>query len=1073
MLSRALIDEKLIGGDSALTCYFFFKDNEEQNSAPRAICALLHQLFRSKKSLFPKYAVPAIKENGERLKIEFEELWRLLMAAATDLEGSKIVCVLDALDECQQDDRDKLIRKLEEFYKASAKHSRTGPSLKFLVTSRPYQQIELRFFPLTKCVPTIRLAGEEESDAISGEINVVIKAKVQQIGEELGLSETVQSSLEKRLSEISHRTYLWLRLIWDELCKALSKTEKKLLKVIDELPTTVEEAYEMLLRKCVKKEEARKILHIIVAAQRPLTLREMDVVLEIQAQSRSYEQLDLEEEKTRKAQIRNICGLFVSIVDSKIHLIHQTAKEFLVRKNNEESKAHIWRHSLDLRESHKILSEICITHLFFDEFHEHPHFSLDTIVRGNRPKPEFQEQENPRLVLRDYSAKHTFLDYSATYWVSHFREARVDKGHRLTDLASKLCEINVERPPLWFGIHCVLNHNSLYVNEWLFIRGSSFGLNKPFLWSIKSQLRSKQEKTVNQPSTLYWAAGSGLIGVVQLLLSSRAKVNTQGGDYGNALQVAAAEGYEKVVEQLLKANANVNAQGGRYGNALQAAARNGYDKVVEQLLKARANVNAQGGHYGNALQAAAASGYERVVEQLLKAGANVNAQGRHYGNALQTAAAGGHDKVVEQLLKAGANVNAQGRHYGNALQTAAAGGHDKVVEQLLDANANVNAQGGYYGNALQAAAAGGHDKVVEQLLDASANVNAQGGSYGNALQAAAERGHDKVVEQLLKAGADVNAQGGSYGNVLQTAAARGYERVVEQLLKTNANAHAHAQGEHYDNALRAAAASGYERVVEQLLRASANVNVQGGSYDNALQAAAERGHDKVVEQLLKAKAKVHAQSGHYGNALQAAAAEGHDKVVELLLQADASINALGWHHGNALQVAAKIGYEKVAELLPTANASVSALGRQYGHALRAAAEKGYDKVEQPLQAKTDVNAISEHYGDALQAAAEKGHSKVVKLMLEGGARVNAYGLCWDRALQTVVGKGYGKQVFELWMLKVAQEEMWLTNIGEVPSISAKLERPTRTLYRVNLGGKWYYFRKIPADQFEGSRVIRL
>ena len=975
MLSRALIDEKLIGGDSALTCYFFFKDNEEQNGTPGAICALLHQLFRSKKSLFSKYAVPAIKENGERLKIEFEELWRLLMAAATDLEGSKIVCVLDALDECQQDDRDKLIRKLEEFYQAPARHSRTGPSLKFLVTSRPYRQIELRFFTLTKCVPTIRLAGEEESDAISGEINVVIKAKVQQIGEELGLSETVQSCLEKRLSEISHRTYLWLRLIWDELRNALSKTEKKLLKVIDELPTTVEEAYEMLLGKCVKKEEARKILHIIVAAQRPLTLREMDVVLEIQTQSRSYKQLDLEEEKTRKAQIRNICGLFVSIVDSRIHLIHQTAKEFLVRKNNEESKAHIWRYSLDLRESHKILSEICITYLFFNEFREYPHFSPDMILpeapsrySGRRTLEFWKRRVNLRSVLRDYSTKYAFLDYSATHWVSHFREASIDEGHRLTDLVAKLCEINVWRPPLWFNMHCVLNRNSPYVYKRRFIRDSPFGPDESPLWSVELQLPFEQEKTINQPSTLYWAARGGLIGVVQLLLNNGAKVNTQGGRYGNALQAAAAEGHEEVVEKLLKANASVNALGGRYGNALQAAAENGYDKVVEQLLKACANVNAQGGFHGNALQAAAAKGYERVVEQLLNANANVNAQGGYYGNALQAAAEGGYKRVVEQLLNANANVNAQDGSYGNALQAAAAGGYERVVEQLLKASANVNAQGGSYGNALQAAAAGGHDKVVEQLLNANANVNAQGGSYSNALQAAAAEGHEEVIEQLLKANANVNAQGGFYNDALQAAARNGYERVIEQLL--NANANVNAQGGHFGNALQAAAAGGYERVIERLLKANANVNAQGGFYNDALQAAARNGYERVIEQLLNANANVNAQGGHFGNALQAAAASGYERMIERLLKANANVNAQGGHFGNALQAAAAKGCERVVEQLLKANANVNVQGGYYGNALQAAAAGGHDKVvEQLLQADASNNALG---GQTRQRAAGSG-----------------------------------------------------------------------------------------------------
>jgi Ankyrin repeats (3 copies) len=645
VLSRALIDEKLVGGDSGSICYFFFKDNAQQNSASKAICALLHQLFRLNEPLFFKHAVTAIKENGEGLKTEFEGLWRLLMATAADPEAGNIVCILDALDECDQNDKDNLIEKLEQFYTASAKHPRTESRLKFLVTSRPYQQIELRFFKLIKCVPTIRLAGEEESKTISQEINVVIKVMVEQIGEELGLNETIQLSLEKRLSGIPQRTYLWLRVIWDEVRNALGKTENKLLKMIEELPKTVEEAYEMLLRRCAKKEEAMKVLHIIVAAQRPLTLREMDVALEIRADSRSYEQLDLEGEQNRKTYIRNLCGLFVSIVDSKVYLIHQTAKEFLVRKNHEEFKIDTWRHSLTLRESHRILSEICITHLFFHEFRGNSLLSPDMAL----PEASFLSEEptykrrkflflwRQDKLMQDFGSKHALLDYSANHWATHFREASTDEAHCLTNLASKLCEINIEGYPKWFGINCASNPSSDYA-----IERQQF--TEPWF---------TQKQSVKQPSALYWAAITGLKDVVQLLLKNGANVNAQGGHYDNALQAAAAGGYEKVVEQLL----HVNAQGGHYGRGLHTAASRGYEKVVEQLLQATADINALGKCYSDALDGAAEGGQiklldrlvERVVDQLQKGGANVNAQGVGWAKALQTAVECGCGKQVFEL----------------------------------------------------------------------------------------------------------------------------------------------------------------------------------------------------------------------------------------------------------------------------------------------------------------------------------------------------------------------------------------------------------------------------------------
>jgi ankyrin repeat domain-containing protein 50 len=52
VLSKSLIDEDLKSTESRVTCYFFFKDdNEKQKSVTSALSALLHQLFSQRKSL--------------------------------------------------------------------------------------------------------------------------------------------------------------------------------------------------------------------------------------------------------------------------------------------------------------------------------------------------------------------------------------------------------------------------------------------------------------------------------------------------------------------------------------------------------------------------------------------------------------------------------------------------------------------------------------------------------------------------------------------------------------------------------------------------------------------------------------------------------------------------------------------------------------------------------------------------------------------------------------------------------------------------------------------------------------
>jgi ankyrin repeat protein len=757
VISRALIDEELAGGDSAVTGYYFFKDNEEQRGAARAVCALLYHIFASRQHLFCKYAVPAIKKKGSQLVSDFEELWRLLIAAGTDADAGKIICVLDALDECQQVERAKLLGKLDEFVLPVSAGSKTRSNMKFFVTSRPYHEIERLFPNLAKCVPSIRLAGERESGAISEEINLVIKAEVRQIQDELHLSEEIHASLETRLSAIPHRTYLWLRLILAEIRGCLGKTRKKLLRQIDQLPETVNEAYEMLLAKCAEKEKAKKALHIIIAATRPLNLKEMDVALEIEGKSRSYEDLDLEEDENREAYIRNLCGLFVTVVDEKIYLIHQTAKEFLVRQDGEDFTPGMWKHSLVPRESHRLLAEICITHLFFDDFRQNQLLSQNVnLLRTIKSWGNLAEQDQE--ILQNEIASYSLLSYSANHWAAHFRKAGIENDDRLTTFALNMFVADSDLYRIHSGISYVLH------------KFSEHGI------IFQEQLRD------DHIYPLRLAAAIDLEAVVKLLLKTGVDVNVQKKFEETSLIVAARKGHTKIVELLLDAKPDINLQGGRFHTALQAAAAEGSKEIVELLLEAKADVNLQGGEFHTALHAAAYRGSKEIVELLLEAKADVNLQGGRFHTALHAAAYWGSKEIVELLLEAKADINLQGGYYHTALQAAAAGGSKEIVELLLEAKADVNLQGGRFHTALQAAAAERSKEIVELLPEAKADVNLQGGHLHTALQAAAAVGSKEIVELLLEAGADVHLHGGNYGGALQAAIFERHHQIEELLI---------------------------------------------------------------------------------------------------------------------------------------------------------------------------------------------------------------------------------------------------------------------------------------------------
>ena len=51
----------------------------------------------------------------------------------------------------------------------------------------------------------------------------------------------------------------------------------------------------------------------------------------------------------------------VSVIEEKAYFIHQTVKEFLLRKVGAQSPTReAWRQSLDLKEAHKVLAEACL-----------------------------------------------------------------------------------------------------------------------------------------------------------------------------------------------------------------------------------------------------------------------------------------------------------------------------------------------------------------------------------------------------------------------------------------------------------------------------------------------------------------------------------------------------------------------------------------------------------------------------------------------------------------------------------------------------------------------------------------
>ena len=726
VLAKSLVEDHK-GIESQTTCYFFFKDdNDKQKSLPTALSALLHQLFSQKQSLI-RHAIQDYNAEGNQLSHSFHKLWDILVRATSDPKAGEVVCILDALDECVESGRHQIIDALSALYK-ELPSTKSGSKLKFLVTGRPYSDIERRFASLVHRFPTIRLSGESES--ISSEINIVVKWEVSELARDLELDNSERSILELELLSMTHRTYLWLKLIIEVIREEISLTKTKLKQIIRTLPLTVDQAYEAILSKVKDQKRARKLLHLVIAAIRPLTLREMNMAMAIEGHHQCLNDLDVENEIRFRSSVRNLCGFFVTVMDQKVYLIHQTAKEFLLTRG--EAVSSYWKHSLNPVDSNLLMATACITYLKFVMF-------IDEIDL-------------------EIVKQHDFYNYAACFWATHFREAQSTATRELAQSVIQICNVQTRPFRHWFYDYYL--RTTEYASPDFasaIMVASYFGhqiVVEQLLMTGKVDVDS-MDGTFGRTS-LFWAAARGREAVVRLLLATgRVDVNSKDNYGGTPLSWAAARGDEAVVRLLLATGkVNVNSKNVDGQTPLSLAAMNGTEAVVKLLIE-REDVNASLGDNDGRTPLSYAAQYDQdaVVRLLLATGkVNVKSKDANGQTPLSLAAMNGHEAAIKLLIER-EDVNADlGDNDGRTpLSYAAECGHEAIVTLLLSSDRitpNSKDSGGC--TPLIYASLNGHNAVVTALLSHfRTNPDLKDYFGSSALSIATRHCHTEVVKMLL------------------------------------------------------------------------------------------------------------------------------------------------------------------------------------------------------------------------------------------------------------------------------------------------------------------------------------
>ncbi|UKZ48830.1 hypothetical protein TrVGV298_003065 [Trichoderma virens] len=283
VLSKSLIDEGHLNPETTVTissstitvsesiiCYFFFKDGGEgKMDNAHALCAILHQLFIHIPQLMAR-ALASHKTYGQDLMQRTDELWRILVDCA-NLSPLPIICLLDALDECKENEGIGLINKLWDLYRHT--NSATPMKLKFFITSRPYETLKMQFDRLTATSAYLHFDGDDKSGQIAQEINLVIDVKVHHITG--GFSAEDRNKIAEKLKSMENRTYLWLYLTIEIIEKNIATYSRRpdMEEFLSKLPSTVSDAYEKILSRSQDGRKVEALLQIGMSFRRMKSYR--------------------------------------------------------------------------------------------------------------------------------------------------------------------------------------------------------------------------------------------------------------------------------------------------------------------------------------------------------------------------------------------------------------------------------------------------------------------------------------------------------------------------------------------------------------------------------------------------------------------------------------------------------------------------------------------------------------------------------------------------------------------------------------------------------------------------------
>jgi ankyrin repeat protein len=455
-------------------------------------------------------------------------------------------------------------------------------------------------------------------------------------------------------------------------------------KILEDLPDTLDETYERVLREINKanREHAHRLLQCLTVAHRPLRVEELAEVLAIDFEAPAHGGIPQPNPNWRWADhheaVLSTCSSLIAIVDEGdsqvVQFSHFSVKEYLTSDRLSRSSDDISRYRILLEPANTVLAQACVAALL--RLNDH--------------------------VNRETAGDIPLVNYAARYWFDHARFEGVSSN--IQDAMEYFFDADKPHWAAWCQVQTI--------DEW-------WGWFTP-------------DEGDDHVSPLYYASLGGFYDVAERLVDKHPDdINSRGGLLITPLVAALRGKHFDVANLLHRHGAYLDVQDNGGHTPLHESCRTGVLDIVKWLLERGADADALCCKLYSPVHVSADNGSLQALKLLIVHNANIDIKTVHGKRPLHVAASPNvqrdHVEIMQLLLDKGADPNARDKNgstplhhsswWKRAVGYPATQGTVEGTRLLIMHGADVNAEDNEGRTPMQVALENGRDDMATCLSE--------------------------------------------------------------------------------------------------------------------------------------------------------------------------------------------------------------------------------------------------------------------------------------------------------------------------------------------------------------------